>query len=67
MTNSSDAGQNGAMTSGGGGRWQVSFDMGSPPAVVKWRSDVAWPDPERPFRVTIGVMFKAQAENGMPI
>ena len=49
-----------------GGRWRVSMDGGPPPTVVKLRSDVTCPDPERPFRITVGVMFNVLAENGMP-
>lgn len=48
------------------GLWQVSIDQGPPPTVVKFRTDVTCPDPERPFMITVGVMFNAQAENGMP-
>jgi hypothetical protein len=65
--NSRGGGENGAVTEGAaGGLWQVSIDRGPPPIVVKWRSDVTCPDPERPFMITVGVMFNVQAENGMP-
>jgi hypothetical protein len=49
-----------------GGRWHVSYSMGPPLTVSRWRSDVRFPDPERPFKITVGVMFSALAGNGMP-
>jgi hypothetical protein len=49
-----------------GGRWRVSYRTRPPLSVIKWRSDVTLPDPERPFKITVGVMFNALAENGMP-
>ena len=48
------------------GRWRVSYSTKPPLTVSKWRSDVTVPDPQRPFKITVGVMFNALAENGMP-
>ncbi len=48
------------------GRWRVSRRTSPPLTVCKWRSDVTLPDPERPFKITVGVIFNALAENGMP-
>lgn len=48
-----------------GGRWRVTVSVG-PPTIVKWRCDVTFPDPERPFKITVGVKFNALAANGMP-
>jgi hypothetical protein len=49
-----------------GGRWRVRYRTRPPLTVSKWRSDVTLPDPERPFKITVGVTFNALAENGMP-
>ncbi len=48
------------------GRWHVSYSTKPPLTVSRWRSDVTVPDPQRPFKITVGVMFNALAENGMP-
>jgi Family of unknown function (DUF695) len=48
------------------GRWHVSYSTEPPLTVSRWRSDVTVPDPQRPFKITVGVMFNALAENGMP-
>jgi Family of unknown function (DUF695) len=45
--------------------WKVSIRE-VPPTVVRWRSDVTVPDPDRAFKVTVGFMFNHLAENGMP-
>jgi hypothetical protein len=49
-----------------GGRWRVSYSTEPSLTLSKWRSDVHFPDPERPYMITVGVMFNALAENGMP-
>jgi hypothetical protein len=48
-----------------GGRWRVRYRTRPPLTVSKWRSDVTLPDPERPFKITVGVTFNALAENGI--
>lgn len=49
-----------------GGRWRVRYSEGPPLTVSKWRYDVRFPDPDRPFKITVRVMFNALAGNGMP-
>jgi hypothetical protein len=51
-----------------GGRWKVSYSHNADQSVTvsKWRADVHFPDPERPYKITVGVMFNALADNGMP-
>ena len=50
------------------GLWNIGYRYGADQSVTvtKWRSDVHFPDPERPYKITIGLMFNALAENGMP-
>ncbi len=51
-----------------GGRWKVSYSHNPDQSVTvsKWRADVHFPDPERPYKITVGVMLNALANNGMP-
>lgn len=46
-------------------QWKVSIRE-VPLTIVRWRSDVAAPDPDRAFKITVGFMFNHLAENGMP-
>ena len=46
-------------------RWKVSIRQ-VPPTVIRWRLDVAVPDPDRTFKITVGFMFNQLAANGMP-
>jgi hypothetical protein len=48
-----------------GDLWRVTISVG-PPTIVKWLCDATCPDPERPFKITVGVRFNALAANGMP-
>jgi hypothetical protein len=49
----------------GRSRWQIST-VREPPTVIKWRSDLDVPDPGRPYKLTVGLMFNHLAANGMP-
>ena len=46
-------------------RWKISV-LREPPTVIRWRSDIDAPDPGRPFKLTVGLMFNQLAANGMP-
>jgi hypothetical protein len=48
------------------GVWNVSAGTGEVPVLSRWRSDVTVADPRWPVKITIGVMFNARLENGMP-
>jgi Family of unknown function (DUF695) len=50
----------------GSGEWQVAVNSGPEISIIKWRSDVKFPDPGLPFRIIVGVKFRHIAENGMP-
>jgi hypothetical protein len=42
--------------------------MESPARVVcRWRSDLTVPDPDRPVKVTVRVMFEHARQDGMPV
>lgn len=48
------------------GVWALGQKDDPPRSISRWRSDLKAPDPKRPVRVTIGVMFRETRPDGMP-
>jgi hypothetical protein len=48
------------------GIWTLGVLEGPSRVVCRWRSDLTVPDPDRPVKVTVRVMFKHGRHDGMP-